>query len=445
MSKPVIVIGGGLAGSEAAFFLAEHGIEVLLYEMRPAKTTPVHKTEYLAELVCSNSLGAFATDNASGLLKEEAKMLGSMLIPMALECSVPAGGALAVDRDLFAARITEKLKSHPLIKVIHEEIHDIHVYSESDDIVLVATGPLTSNDFAASLLKLTDQKYLHFYDAVAPIVETATIDMSIAYKMDRYNKTPDSSYINCPMTEEEYMKFYDYLVSAPTIELKEFEKGSGYFEGCMPVEVLAKRGIDTLRFGPMKPVGLEDPETGNRPYAVVQLRQDNSIASLYNMVGFQTNLKWSAQKELLKLIPGLANSLIVRYGVMHRNTYINSPMLLNATLESKVRSGLFFAGQLTGVEGYTESITTGLFAAVNILRQIKSKQLLELSDESILGALCKYITTADPENFQPMNANWGIIKPLDTAKPIRNKKLRKQYYAQRALRYMEALVEGLQE
>jgi methylenetetrahydrofolate--tRNA-(uracil-5-)-methyltransferase len=443
MKNHVIIIGGGLAGAEAACYLAQNGIQVTLYEMRPIHTTPVHNTPYFAELVCSNSLGSFSTDNASGLLKEEIKRLGSTLIPAAFANSVPAGGALAVDRDNFARQITDFITHHPMIEVKHEQVHDIHIYVDSCDCILIATGPLTSADFAASLGRLTGQEYLHFYDAVAPIIDAETIDMSIAYKMDRYNKTPESSYINCPMTEEEYNVFYEFLVNAPTIELKEFEKAAGYFEGCMPVEVMAKRGKDTIRYGPMKPVGLPLPQTGKDPYAAVQLRQDNVAASLYNMVGFQTNLKWSAQKDLIKLIPGLQNATIVRYGVMHRNTYINSPVLLNPTLESKFKPALFFAGQLTGVEGYTESIATGLLAAINIKRKIDSKKLLEPGEEIMLGSLCRYISTADPENFQPMNANWGIIKPLDTPKKIKNKKLRKQMYAQRALDTIDKMVESL--
>lgn len=440
MKKNVVIIGGGLAGSEAAFYLAEKGINVELYEMRPVNQTPVHKTDYLAELVCSNSLGSSSLEHASGLLKEELTRLGSMLIPTAYKFAVPAGSALAVDRELFAQYVTELIQDHPCINLIHEHVHDIHVHVYTDDIVLIATGPLTSEGLAQNLLNILGQEYLHFYDAVAPIVEFKTVDMSIAYKMDRYNEELIGSYINCPMDENEYDTFYNFLVNAPTIELKEFEKDSNYFEGCMPIEVMAKRGKDTLRYGPMKPVGLPDPETKQIPYAVVQLRQDNVAANLYNLVGFQTNLKWSAQKELLSLIPGLERANIVRYGVMHRNTYINSPLLLNPTMQSKLRPNLFFAGQLTGVEGYTESMATGLLAAINIYRLINNEPLLELTDESILGALCKYITSADPQNFQPMNANWGIIKPFETTNKVKNKKKRKQFYAQRALDYINKVM-----
>ncbi|MEW5820931.1 MAG: methylenetetrahydrofolate--tRNA-(uracil(54)-C(5))-methyltransferase (FADH(2)-oxidizing) TrmFO [Cyanobacteriota bacterium] len=439
MDRKVKIIGGGLAGSEAAIYLANSGIKVDLYEMRPVNQTPVHKTGLLAELVCSNSLGSYSVENASGLLKEEIKILGSSLIPFAEKFSVPAGGALAVDRTLFAEYVTKIVQEHEFINLIHDHVHDIHLHEYENEMVLIATGPLTSDELAASLINHTGQQYLHFYDAIAPIVEHDSINMNLAYKMDRYNKAPDSPYINCPMTEEEYENFYSYLISAPTIELKEFEKDVKYFEGCMPVEVLAKRGKDTLRYGPMKPVGLPDPRTGEIPYAVVQLRQDNAIATLYNLVGFQTNLKWSAQKELLKLIPGLEKAAIIRYGVMHRNTYINSPLLLNQTLEARFKEGLFFAGQITGVEGYTESIATGLLAAINIRRKLESKTLLQLHDLCILGALTQYITTADANNFQPMNSNWGIIKPLD--QKARNKKQRKQIYSKRSLEYIHSIKE----
>jgi methylenetetrahydrofolate--tRNA-(uracil-5-)-methyltransferase len=437
MQKHVLIIGGGLAGSEAALFLAQKGIKVTLYEMRPAFQTAVHKTGWMAELVCSNSLGSYALDNASGVMKEEIIRLGSSLIPAAYHCKIPAGGALAVDRDQFALYVTEKIESHPMIEVKYEPVHDIHVYVDLFDAILIATGPLTSDEFALNLAKMTGESYLHFYDAVAPIVEFDSIDMSIAYKMDRYNKTGEASYINCPMTEEEHSRFYDYLINAPVIELKDFEKDCKYFESCMPVEVIASRGIDTLRFGPMKPVGLPYPGTDKIPYAVVQLRQDNAIASLYNLVGFQTNLKWSAQKELIKLIPGLQNASIVRYGVMHRNTYINSPVLLNSSLNFKASPSVFIAGQLTGVEGYTESIATGLLAAINILCYLYKEPLLELSSDTVLGSLCNYITSADPGHFQPMNANWGIVNPPDAYEKLKNKKMRRQFYSQRALRCID--------
>lgn len=441
MKSLVKIIGGGLAGSEAALYLANKGIYVTLYEMRPVYSTPIHKTAYLAELVCSNSLGSFSVENASGLLKEEIKRLGSSLIPMAYNCSVPAGGALAVDRDIFARQVTEAVENHPYIKLLHEHVHDIHihVHENEEQFLLVATGPLTSDELVLNLIQLTGQNYLYFYDAVAPIVEYDSIDMSIAFKLDRYKDQASSSYINCPMTEEEYETFYNYLINAPTIELKEFEKNAAFFEGCMPVEVMSKRGKDTLRYGPMKPVGLPDPKTGEIPYAVVQLRQDNSVGTLYNLVGFQTNLKWPAQKELLNLIPGLQDVNILRYGVMHRNTYINSPLLLNSSLNLKSHPQIYFAGQLTGVEGYTESMATGLLAAINIYRSINKKPVLNLTDKSILGALCKYITTADSANFQPINSNWGIIQPLEPGMKIKNKKKRYEFYAQRALKYIDEI------
>lgn len=439
MDSRVKIIGGGLAGSEAALYLAERSIKVDLYEMRPVKTTPVHKTSNMAELVCSNSLGSFHTTNASGLLKEEISRLGSHLIPIAKEFSVPAGNALAVDRELFATEVTNKIKSHGNITIITEHVQDLRTLFDDQSIILVASGPLTSPEFANSLLKLTGQEYLHFYDAVAPIVEYESINMSIAYKLDRYCDAESSSYINCPMNREEYEAFYNFLIEAPTIELKEFEKESAWFEGCMPVEVIGKRGRDTLRFGPMKPVGLINPHNNELPYAVVQLRQDNAIASLYNLVGFQTNLKWSAQKELLRLIPGLEDASIVRYGVMHGNIYINSPVLLNSNLESKFRPELYFAGQITGVEGYTESIATGLLAGINIYRKINGCCSLEFDDRSILGSLVKYITGYNGNNFQPMNSNWGIIRPLD--KKIKDKKQRYQAYADRALEYLSDMLD----
>lgn len=433
MNNMIDIIGGGLAGSEAALYLSKKGVKVNLYEMRPKKNTPVHKTGLLAEFVCSNSLGSFAIDNASGLLKEEITRLGSSLIPFAKKFSVPAGGALAIDRELFSKHITELIQADPNINLITKEVDSLN----EDNITLIATGPLTSNVLIENLLKLFNYDYLHFYDAVAPIINVESIDMSIAYKMDRYGKTEIPSYINCPMTEEEYSIFYEYLINAKLIELKDFEKNCKYFEGCMPIEAIAKRGKDTLRYGPMKPVGLPLPNTDKIPYAVVQLRQDNAIASLYNLVGFQTNLKWNAQKELLKLIPGLQNVNIVRFGVMHRNTYINSPLILNPTLEVKTMPGKFFAGQLTGVEGYTESIATGLFAAINIYNKINNISLLELDDITVLGALCKYITTADKKNFQPMNANWGIVKKLP--QKIKDKKLQKELSASRSLNYIDRI------
>ena len=352
--EKVKIIGGGLAGSEAALQLAKRGIEVELYEMRPKKTTGAHVSSDFAEFVCSNSLGSSDVTNASGLLKKEMEIMGGELIKIAYECSVPAGNALAIDRELFSKTVTEKIKSNDKITVINEEVTEI-----PEGNVIIASGPLTSDSFANSIKEFTKSEHLHFFDAIAPIVEKDSINFDTAFYGSRYDKG-EASYINCPMNKEQYEKFYNYLINAPRIELKEFEKDGKFFEGCMPIEVMASRGVDTLRFGPMKPVGLVDKRTDEINYAVVQLRQDNSAKTLYNLVGFQTNLKWGAQKELLSLIPGLEGVNIIRYGVMHRNTFINSPELLNPTLESRTRKGLFFAGQITGTEGYTESIATCL-------------------------------------------------------------------------------------
>ena len=419
MEDKVIVIGGGLAGSEAALQLAKRGINVDLYEMRPKKTTGAHVSSDLAEFVCSNSLGSSDPTNASGLLKKEMEILGGELIKIAYDCSVPAGNALAIDRELFSKTVTEKIKSNPNITVINEEVTEI-----PEGNVIIASGPLTSDSFAESIKEFTKSEHLHFFDAIAPIVEKESINFDIAFYASRYNKG-EASYINCPMNREQYEKFYNYLINAPRIELKEFEKDAKVFEGCMPIEVMASRGVDTLRFGPMKPVGLVDKRTDEINYAVVQLRQDNSAKTLYNLVGFQTNLKWSAQKELLSLIPGLENANIMRYGVMHRNTFINSPELLNPTLESRTRKGLFFAGQITGTEGYTESIATGLLAGINMARTIKDQPLLNLPPECMLGALTHYITEPQQKHFQPINSNWAIVKEMDIPKKIRKNKKEK--------------------
>ena len=419
MEDKVIVIGGGLAGSEAALQLAKRGINVDLYEMRPKKTTGAHVSSDLAEFVCSNSLGSSDPTNASGLLKKEMEILGGELIKIAYDCSVPAGNALAIDRELFSKTVTERIKSNPNITVINEEVTEI-----PEGNVIIASGPLTSDSFAESIKEFTKSEHLHFFDAIAPIVEKESINFDIAFYASRYNKG-EASYINCPMNREQYEKFYNYLINAPRIELKEFEKDAKVFEGCMPIEVMASRGVDTLRFGPMKPVGLVDKRTDEINYAVVQLRQDNSAKTLYNLVGFQTNLKWSAQKELLSLIPGLENANIMRYGVMHRNTFINSPELLNPTLESRTRKGLFFAGQITGTEGYTESIATGLLAGINMARTLKNQPLLNLPPECMLGALTHYITEPQQKHFQPINSNWAIVKEMDIPKKIRKNKKEK--------------------
>lgn len=420
MNNKVIIIGAGLAGSEAALQLAKQNIDVDLYEMRPVKTTGAHKTDKYAEFVCSNSLGSSDVTNASGLLKKEMQILGGELINIAFDNAVPAGNALAIDREGFSEKVTELIENNPHINVIKEEITEIPQYKN----VIIASGPLTSDDLANSIKDFTKNEHLHFFDAIAPIIEKDSINFDKAFYASRYNKG-EASYINCPMNKDEYEKFYNFLINAPKIELKEFEKNAKFFESCLPVEVLASRGVDTLRFGPMKPVGLVDDRTGEKNYAVVQLRQDNSAKTLYNIVGFQTNLKWPAQKELIKLIPGLENANIMRYGVMHRNTFINSPQVLNPTLQTRNRENLFFAGQITGTEGYTESIASGLLAGLNMAKYIKEEELLTLPTETMLGALMNYITNPEQTKFQPINSNWAIVKEIDLPKQIRKNKKEK--------------------
>lgn len=428
----VKVLGAGLAGSEAAIQLAKRDIDVELYEMRPIKTTGAHKTDKFAEFVCSNSLGSFDTTNASGLLKKEMELLGGELIKIAYECAVPAGNALAIDRERFSEIVTEKIAQNPHITVIREEITEI-----PDGNVIIATGPLTSDRFAEAIKEFTQSEHLHFFDAIAPIVEKDSINFEKAFYASRYDKG-EASYINCPMNKEEYENFYNILINAPKIELKEFEKDAKFFESCLPIEVLASRGVDTLRFGPMKPVGLIDKRTGVENYAVVQLRQDNSAKTLYNLVGFQTNLKWGSQKELLQAIPGLENVNIVRYGVMHRNTFINSPQLLNASLQSRKRPDIFFAGQITGTEGYTESIASGMLAGINMARLINNKELVVLPKITVLGALTNYISDSAHNNFQPINSNWGILEPVELAKKERkNKKLKAEKMSLRSIEYLK--------
>ncbi|MFG0215432.1 FADH(2)-oxidizing methylenetetrahydrofolate--tRNA-(uracil(54)-C(5))-methyltransferase TrmFO [Brevibacillus porteri] len=425
MSQPTItVVGAGLAGSEAAWQIAQAGVKVKLYEMRPKTQTPAHHTDKFAELVCSNSLRANTLTNAVGVLKEEMRRLNSVIIDAADRCAVPAGGALAVDRHEFAAYVTDAVRNHPLVEVISEEISEI-----PDGIVVIATGPLTSPALSTKLKELTGEEYLYFYDAAAPIIEKDSIDMNKVFVASRYDKG-EAAYLNCPMTEEEFNRFYDALISAETVPLKEFEKEI-FFEGCMPIEVLAKRGHKTMTFGPMKPVGLIDPRTGKKSYAVVQLRQDNSAATLYNIVGFQTHLKWPDQKRVFSLIPGLENCEIVRYGVMHRNTFINSPKLLKPTYQYKDRETLFFAGQMTGVEGYVESAASGLLAGINAARLAKEEELIELPPETIMGSMARYITTADPKHFQPMNANFGLVP--EWPERIRDKRMKNEKLAERAL------------
>ena len=428
------IIGAGLAGSEAALQLAKRGIKVKLYEMRPQKTTGAHKTDKFAEFVCSNSLGASDCSNASGLLKKEMELLGGELINIARECSVPAGNALAIDRELFSATVTKRISENPYIKVIKEEVTAI-----PDGYVIMASGPLTSDALANSIKKFTQSEHLHFFDAIAPIVEKDSINFDKAFWASRYDKG-EASYINCPMNKEEYEHFYNILINAPKIELKTFEKNAKFFESCLPIEVLASRGVETLRFGPMKPVGLVDKRTNQENYAVVQLRQDNSAQTLFNLVGFQTNLKWGAQKELLQSIPGLENVNIIRYGVMHRNTFINSPKVLNASLQTRKRPDLFFAGQLTGTEGYTESIATGMLAGINMAKYINGEQLLELPKETMLGALTQYISDENHDKFQPINSNWGIVTPVELPKKERkNKKLKAELISQRSIEYLSKI------
>ncbi|MBO3064433.1 FADH(2)-oxidizing methylenetetrahydrofolate--tRNA-(uracil(54)-C(5))-methyltransferase TrmFO [Staphylococcus shinii] len=429
MTQVVNVVGAGLAGSEAAYQLAQRGIKVNLIEMRPVKQTPAHHTDKFAELVCSNSLRGNALTNAVGVLKEEMRHLDSLIIRAADKARVPAGGALAVDRHDFAGYVTETLKEHPNITVLNEEINSI-----PEGYTIIATGPLTTDKLANEIVEATGKDQLYFYDAAAPIVEKDSIDLDKAYLKSRYDKG-EAAYLNCPMTEEEFNTFYDALMEAEVAPVNEFEKEK-YFEGCMPFEVMAERGRKTLLFGPMKPVGLEDPKTGKRPYAVVQLRQDDAAGTLYNIVGFQTHLKWGAQKEVIRLIPGLENVEIVRYGVMHRNTFINSPDVLTETYELKGREELYFAGQMTGVEGYVESAASGLVAGINVAHKIQNKGEVIFPRETMIGSMAYYISHAKNEkNFQPMNANFGLLPTLENR--IKDKKLRYETLANRALDYLD--------
>ncbi|MGM9924143.1 MAG: FADH(2)-oxidizing methylenetetrahydrofolate--tRNA-(uracil(54)-C(5))-methyltransferase TrmFO [Bacillus sp. (in: firmicutes)] len=427
----VNVIGAGLAGSEAAWQLANRGVKVKLYEMRPVKMTPAHHTSQFAELVCSNSLRANTLTNAVGVLKEEMRHLNSLVMAAADESSVPAGGALAVDRHEFAGRITDTLKNHENVTVVNEEVTEI-----PEGITIIATGPLTSPELSAQIKELTGEEHLYFYDAAAPIIEKDSIDFDKVYVKSRYDKG-EAAYVNCPMNEEEFNKFYEALISAETVPLKEFEKEI-FFEGCMPIEVMASRGKKTMLFGPLKPVGLEDPRTGKRPYAVIQLRQDDAAGTLYNLVGFQTHLKWGAQKEVLRLIPGLENAEIVRYGVMHRNTFINSPKVLKATYQLQSRPDLFFAGQMTGVEGYVESAASGLIAGINAARLVQGQEPIEFPAETAIGSMARYITTTNSKNFQPMNANFGLFPELPER--IKGKKERNEMHAKRALETIQNFV-----
>ncbi|MDR3710090.1 MAG: methylenetetrahydrofolate--tRNA-(uracil(54)-C(5))-methyltransferase (FADH(2)-oxidizing) TrmFO [Capsulimonadaceae bacterium] len=426
----ITVIGGGLAGAEAAWQALEAGAHVTLYEMRPSRSTGVHETDRFAELVCSNSLKSSLLTNGAGLLKEEMRRLGSLIIECAQAAQVPAGEALAVDRILFSQAVTERLAAHPRLTIVREECTEI----DDSAPTVIATGPLTSQALAESIGKLTGAQQLFFYDAVAPTIDASTIDREKAFVQSRYDKG-DAAYLNCPMNREEYEAFHDALLHAELAPAHEHEASTRYFEGCLPIEVLAARGPKTLSFGPMKPVGLTDPRTGRRPWAVLQLRQENLAATLYSMVGFQTRMKWGEQKRVFRMIPGLENAEFVRYGVIHRNTYIHSPSLLNATLQMRDRPNVFFAGQITGVEGYVESAATGILAGRNAARLAMALPLLAMPGVTMLGSLCDYVSAYEGKDFQPMNSNWGIIPPLDVS--IRDKREKARRYAARALEALE--------
>ena len=444
MKDYITVIGGGLAGCEAAYQIAKNGIKVKLYEMKPKKYTEAHSNENLAEIVCSNSFKSNLHTNAAGLLKEELRKLDSLLIKIADETQVPAGQALAVDREIFAEKVTKEIKNNPLVEIINEEVVELETIVK-DGIVIIATGPLTSEGLSKEILKITGQDKLYFYDAAAPIVTKESVDFNIAFFGNRYDQEKgknetieewknriakqEASYINLPLDKDEYEQFVNELINAEVVTLHEFEKKE-IFEGCMPIEIMAKRGIDTLRFGPLKPVGFDDPRTGRRPYAVVQLRQDDKFGSIYNIVGFQTNLKYGEQKRVFSMIPGLKDAEFVKYGVMHRNTYINSTVLLDNTYNFKQNNNIYFAGQITGVEGYVESISSGMVAALNAISQIQGKDKIIFSNLTMIGALANYISTPN-DKFQPMNANFGILPPLD--EKIRDKKLKYSKLADRAI------------
>ncbi len=439
----LIVIGGGLAGVEAAWQAAQRGISISLYEMRPVRQTPAHVSDRLAELVCSNSLGSDLPDRAPGLLKAEIRRLDSLIMQAANEAAVPAGGALAVDREKFAEVVTLRIEAHPLIELRRAEVTLIPTTP-----TIIATGPLTSNALTKEIAALSGKEYLYFYDAVSPIVEIDSINMDIAFRASRYGRgeQEEGDYINCPLDEAEYKTFVQALRTAERIELKQFEQeDEHFFEMCLPIEEIARRGDQALAFGPMRPVGLTDPRTGRRPYAVLQLRQDNLAGTLYNLVGFQTNLKWGEQQRVFRLIPGLEQAEFMRYGMMHRNTYLNSPTLLLPTMQFRARPDLFFAGQITGVEGYVGNAATGLLAGLNAARLLRRESPVTLPPTTMLGALCHYVTHAEPKDFQPMKANFGLMPPLE--RKIRNKQARYQAYAERALRDLEHIsaVAGLNE
>jgi len=450
ISEDLTVVGGGLAGSEAAWQAAERGLQVSLYEMRPKVKTGAHVGEGLAELVCSNSLGSNLPDRASGLLKDELRIMDSLLIEIAEKVAVPAGGALAVDREGFAREVTERLEAHPKINVIREEMPFVPT-----TLSIVASGPLTSSRLSKSIAELSGEQHLYFYDAISPIVSLESINMDIAYRASRYDRGEEEQgdYINCPLNKEEYEAFVTELSRADRIELHDFEQEleSGvragahtFFEGCLPVEIIAQRGEKSLAFGPMRPVGLDDPRTGRWPHAVVQLRQDNAAGSLYNLVGFQTNLKFPEQRRVLRMIPGLENAIFERYGQMHRNTFIHSPKLLHSSLQFKERQDLFFAGQITGVEGYVGNIATGLLAGMNASRKYLGEEPVSLPKTTMLGALCRYITQASDADFQPMKANFGIMPELNTDRRL-NRRERARAHAERAMKDLQTYLSEISE
>lgn len=424
------VIGAGLAGCEVAYQLAKRKIKVNLYDMKPTQKSPAHKSDSFCELVCSNSLRSNDILNASGLLKYEMKMLGSLIIQTAEETSVPAGGALAVDRELFSQAITKKIRENEYINIIEQEVSEI----PNDGITVVATGPLTSSSLLSGLKKIIGTEYLSFFDAAAPIVSGDSIDYDKTFSSSRYGKG-DSDYINCPLTKDEYFEFYNELVKAECVEVKDFE--NNVFEGCMPVEVMAKRGIETLRFGMMKPVGLIDEKTGLKPYAVVQLRKENVENTMYNLVGFQTHLKFGEQKRVFSLIPALKNAEFLRYGVMHKNTFICSPALLNNSYQMKSNPNIFFSGQITGVEGYVESASSGLVVAINIARILQGKPLIDFTNKTVIGSLANYASCQNPDDFQPMKSNFGILAPVEN---IKSKKDKKQAMVDRSISIMSDII-----
>jgi methylenetetrahydrofolate--tRNA-(uracil-5-)-methyltransferase len=443
--ESITIVGGGLAGSEAAWQVAQQGIPVQLHEMRPLHTTGAHTSDYLAELVCSNSLGSNLPDRASGLLKDELRLMGSLLLRIAEQCALPAGGALAVDRDRFAQQVTQALESHPRIEIVRGEVTAL-----PEGLAIIASGPLTSPALTRAIQDLTGEESLSFYDAIAPIVTRESIDFSIAFRASRYQGDEEGDYLNCPFNKDEYRQFVEALVGAERIQLRSFELdirqgvkagAHHFFEGCLPAEVIAERGELALAFGPMRPVGLTDPRTGRRPYAVLQLRQDNLAGDLFNLVGFQTNLTYPEQKRVFRMVPGLAQAEFTRYGQMHRNTFLASPRVLLPTLQSRQRPDLLFAGQITGVEGYMGNIATGLLAGWNAARLARGMEGIRLPETTMLGSLLRYITEADLVDFQPMKANFGILPPLD--EPLKGKRQRGAQYARRALADLRAYLTPL--